>query len=140
MAPTSQVYTNQTGRFITPSSNGNNYLLILYDYDSNAILAEPLKDRTGTTILAAGYQKLHAALSTAGLRPQLQRLNNECSIALKKSSKNPSTSNLFPLMFIIATPRNAPSALSRITSLQGSVARTKSFPCTCGIASCPKPC
>ncbi|MCK7513582.1 MAG: hypothetical protein MZV70_62545 [Desulfobacterales bacterium] len=35
MEPTGQVYTDQTGRFITPSSNGNNYLLILYDYDSN---------------------------------------------------------------------------------------------------------
>jgi hypothetical protein len=64
MAPTGQVYTDQTGRFITPSSNGKNYLLILYNYDSNAILAEPLKDCTGAAILA-GYQKLHGALSAA---------------------------------------------------------------------------
>jgi hypothetical protein len=55
MTPTGQVYTNQTGRFITPSSNGNNYLLILYDYDSNAILAEPLKDHTPGTAILAGY-------------------------------------------------------------------------------------
>jgi hypothetical protein len=28
MEPTGQIYTNQTGRFVQPSSNGNNYLLI----------------------------------------------------------------------------------------------------------------
>jgi hypothetical protein len=42
MEPTGQIYTDQTGQFVTPSSNGNNYLLILYDYDSNCILAKPL--------------------------------------------------------------------------------------------------
>ena len=41
MAPTGQIYTDQTGKFITPSSNGNNYLMIVYDYDSNHIFAEP---------------------------------------------------------------------------------------------------
>jgi hypothetical protein len=40
---TGQIYTDQTGKFVTPSSTSNNYLLVLYDYDSNAILAEPMK-------------------------------------------------------------------------------------------------
>ncbi|KAI2496471.1 hypothetical protein MHU86_18012 [Fragilaria crotonensis] len=39
--------------------------------------------RTGPCILA-GYQVLHARLVAAGLRPQLQRLDNECSTALKQ--------------------------------------------------------
>jgi hypothetical protein len=38
---TGQIYTNQTGRFPTTSCRGNKYIMILYDYDSNAILAEP---------------------------------------------------------------------------------------------------
>jgi len=38
-----KIFTNQTGCFIVPSSTGNNYLLVLYDYDSNCIHAQPMK-------------------------------------------------------------------------------------------------
>jgi hypothetical protein len=41
-----QIYTDQTGIFPVVSSKGNKYIMILYDYDSNAILAQPIKDRT----------------------------------------------------------------------------------------------
>jgi hypothetical protein len=34
-----QIYTDQTGRFPMVSSKGDKYIMILYDYDSNAILA-----------------------------------------------------------------------------------------------------
>jgi hypothetical protein len=45
---TSQIYSDLPGRFVEPPSRGYNYLLIVYDYDSNnAILAEPLKNNTG---------------------------------------------------------------------------------------------
>jgi hypothetical protein len=40
-----QIYTDQTGRFLMVSSKGNKYIMILYDYDSNAILAQPIKYR-----------------------------------------------------------------------------------------------
>jgi len=33
LEPTGQIYTNQTGKFVTLSSTGNNYILILYYYD-----------------------------------------------------------------------------------------------------------
>jgi hypothetical protein len=33
-----QIYTDQAGRFPVVSSKGNTYIMILYDYDSNAIL------------------------------------------------------------------------------------------------------
>jgi hypothetical protein len=82
MEPTGQIYSDQTGRFVVPSSNGNNYLMILYDYDSNAILAEPMRTRTGKSILTA-FETLQKRLITAGLTPQLHRLDNECSDALK---------------------------------------------------------
>jgi hypothetical protein len=41
-----QIYTDRTGRFPVVSSKGNKYIMILYYYDSNAILAKPIKDRT----------------------------------------------------------------------------------------------
>jgi hypothetical protein len=38
-----QMYTDQTGRFPVVSSKGNTYIMILYDYDRNSILAQPIK-------------------------------------------------------------------------------------------------
>jgi len=80
--PLGQIYTDQTGKFPAPSSTGNNYIMVLYDHDSNAILTEPFKNRNADTILAA-FKVLHACLCRAGLRPRLQRLDNEASTALK---------------------------------------------------------
>jgi hypothetical protein len=48
-----QIYNDQTGRFPVVSSKGNKYIMILYDYDSNAILAQPIKDRTAPELLRA---------------------------------------------------------------------------------------
>ena len=39
---TGKIYTDQTGRFPVTSSQGNKYILLLYDYDTNAILTEPI--------------------------------------------------------------------------------------------------
>jgi hypothetical protein len=36
-----QIYTGQTGRFPVVSSKGNKYIMILYDYDSNASWHNP---------------------------------------------------------------------------------------------------
>jgi hypothetical protein len=48
-----QIYTDQTGRFPVVSSKGNTYIMILYDYDSNTILAQPIKDITAPELLKA---------------------------------------------------------------------------------------
>jgi hypothetical protein len=80
--PTRQIYTDQTGRFISPSSTGNHYLMILYGYDSSHIFAQPMKNRLGPIIFKA-YAVLHKRLCTAGLKPRLQRLDNECYKLLK---------------------------------------------------------
>jgi hypothetical protein len=41
LEPMGKIYTDQTGKFVQASSNSNNYLLFLYDFDRNCILAEP---------------------------------------------------------------------------------------------------
>jgi hypothetical protein len=46
-----QIYTDQTGRFPVASSKGNKYIMIVYEYDSNAILSQPIKDRTAPELL-----------------------------------------------------------------------------------------
>jgi hypothetical protein len=82
METTNQIHSDQTGRFIVPSSTGNNYMMVVYDYDSNHIFVAPFKNRTAKCLLAT-YQQLHTRLCRAGLKPRLQRLDNECSEILK---------------------------------------------------------
>eukprot|EP00978_Attheya_sp_CCMP212_P008992 scaffold21179_cov47-Attheya_sp.AAC.3 len=78
-----QIYTDQPGRFLVALSSGNLYILILYDYDSNYIHAEPMPSRSKQSILMA-YKKAIAILIKAGLRPKLQRLDNEASAVLQE--------------------------------------------------------
>jgi hypothetical protein len=54
----------------------------MYDYDSNSIHAEPMKNKTANSILTA-YKLVHQRLCAARLKPKLQRLDNECSQTLK---------------------------------------------------------
>ena len=59
---TSKAYGDITGRFPYLSSSGNQYLLITYDHDINAILTEPLNNRTGPEI-KHGWLKLNLILT-----------------------------------------------------------------------------
>jgi hypothetical protein len=77
-----QIYTDQTGRFPVVSSKGNTYIMILYDYDVNAILAQPIKDRTAPELLKA-FQITEEVLVARGLKPKLMKLDNEASKLLK---------------------------------------------------------
>jgi hypothetical protein len=71
-----QIYTDQTGRFPVVSSKGNKYIMILYDCDSNAILAQPIKNRTAPELLKA-FQFMEQELVARGLTPKLMKLDNK---------------------------------------------------------------
>jgi hypothetical protein len=77
-----QIYTDQTGRFPVVSSKGNKDIIILYDYDSNAILAKPIKDCTAHELLKA-FQSMEQELVARGLKRKLMKLDNEESKMLK---------------------------------------------------------
>ena len=64
------------------SSCGNQYLLVIYDYDSNAILAEPLKTRLAGDITKA-WMKIHNKLVTQGSSPSIYIIDNEAPLELK---------------------------------------------------------
>jgi hypothetical protein len=51
------MYTNQTGRFPKKSSCSNQYIMVLIEIDSNAILVEVMKNRTAGKMIRA-YQVL----------------------------------------------------------------------------------
>jgi hypothetical protein len=58
-------YHDLTGRFPHRSSRGNEYLLIVYDHDSNSILQSPLKNKTGAEI-KRGWVEIHERLAKGG--------------------------------------------------------------------------
>jgi hypothetical protein len=84
---TNQIYSNLTGRFPTTSLSGNKYMLILYDYDSNSILSVPMKNR-GDKEMVRAFDFLIQSLILHGLKPLLQRLDNEASLALRNYLTN----------------------------------------------------
>jgi hypothetical protein len=71
-----QIYTDQTGRFPVVSSKRNKYIMILYYYDSNAILAKPIKDITAPELLNA-FQFMEQELLARGPKPKQMKLDNE---------------------------------------------------------------
>jgi hypothetical protein len=61
-----QIYTDQTGICPVVSRKGNKYIMILYDYGSNAILAQPIKDLTAPELLKA-FKVMEQELVPRGL-------------------------------------------------------------------------
>jgi hypothetical protein len=77
-----KIYTDQTGIFPVISSKGNKYIMDSYEYGSNAILAEPIKNRTAQELLRA-IQVMEKKLTARGLQPKVVMLDNEGSQLLK---------------------------------------------------------
>ena len=77
-----QTFSNQTGEFLLPSSIGNKYIMLLYDFDTNAILVQAFPNRSAET-LCKTFSNLFNRLCTAGHCPTLHCLDNECPAELK---------------------------------------------------------
>jgi hypothetical protein len=79
---TNQIYAYLTGRFPITSLSGNKYILILCDYDSNIVLSAPMKNRGDKAMVRAFYLFIQSFI-ICGLKPSLQCLDNEASLALR---------------------------------------------------------
>ena len=91
-----KAYLDLTGRFPHKSSRGNQYILIVYDYDSNAILSAVLKTRQAAEIKRA-WLKLHTKLEQPGATPNVYIMDNEASTDLKSAmTKNKLQYQLVP--------------------------------------------
>jgi hypothetical protein len=86
MEPKNIVYSDQTGRLLHPSSTGNNYILIAYNYDSNSILLRPYKNKTAP-VLTTSIADIHQTLMKGGCKLLYHRLDNECPADLKEYFK-----------------------------------------------------
>ena len=68
-----KVYSYQTGSFYVTYIKGVKYLLILYYYDTNAILSDPLKSRNGKDVLH-DCTTYHEYLKEMVFRPKIHWL------------------------------------------------------------------
>ena len=87
---TEKAFMDLTGRFPFTSSRGNEYILIGYHYDSNAILGRALKNRQAATITKA-WKSIHEELTSAGVTPNTWILDNETSLHLQSAMKKKNT-------------------------------------------------
>ena len=61
MRPTENAFSDLTGRFLHCSSQGIEYILVVYHYDSNVILVESVKNCQAAELTIA-WEKLNAKL------------------------------------------------------------------------------
>ena len=74
--PKEITYGDQTGKFPFKSSRGNEYIMIIYDHDANAILAKAFKTRQAKT-LADTWESLYQELTRNGHTTNKFILDNE---------------------------------------------------------------
>ena len=68
-------YNDQTGRFPYRSSQGNEYIMLAYHYDTNIILLQPVKNRQAATLTTA-WNIIHNRLVIAGVTPKAYIMDN----------------------------------------------------------------
>ena len=77
-----KLYTNDTGRFPIKARSGNQYLMVAYHFDSNAILVAPFKTRKDKHRLEA-YKSIMTRLRKNGMSVNLKILDNKASSKFK---------------------------------------------------------
>ena len=76
------MYTDATGTLPIISLDGHQYYFIAYDYDSNYIFAEPIKDVKDATIVET-FQKVFETLEERGMKPTLNITDNQAVKPIK---------------------------------------------------------
>ena len=77
------MHSDLTGRFPITSLQGNKHILLIYNYDANAIIVRALKNRSDIETLKT-HEEVYELLKNRGFSPKLHVLDNEASKALKK--------------------------------------------------------
>ena len=82
-----KLYSDQTGKFPYQSSRGNNYIMVMYDDDSNGIMVEPFKIRQGKE-LATMFAKLCEKFKIHKSETNIFISDNKCSKSVKDTIKS----------------------------------------------------
>eukprot|EP00957_Ditylum_brightwellii_P075266 5719439-Ditylum_brightwellii.AAC.1 len=117
LTPKLKALLDLTGRFPYKSSRGNKYLYVLYDFDANIILSEPIPNRQAKTPVEA-WAKLYVAVSQHGHPIKHFVLDNKIGEEFKAALiKYKKTFELTLLISTNATLQKEPSTLIRFISL-----------------------
>jgi hypothetical protein len=122
---TSQIFTDQTGRFPVTSNQGHAYLVIFYVNNANVISSVPIKNCTKEELLRA-YQLAYEYLTCRGFKPLLHKMDNETSKDVEDFIKSQQM-----------TLQYTPPDIHRTNSAKRAI-RTWKNHFTAGIASLPK--
>jgi hypothetical protein len=76
------MFSNQTGQFPMHSQQGNKYIMVMVEINSNAILVEPMKSRKDEETIRA-YNTLLPRLKRTGIVPKKHILDNKVSDNMK---------------------------------------------------------
>ena len=76
------IYSDQTGRFPKTSMQGNKYIMVMVEVDSNVILVKLMKSRHDEEMTRA-YKHLMLRLERAGIKPKKHVMDNEVSDRMK---------------------------------------------------------
>ena len=72
------VITDLPGRFPFTSSKNSNYIICMYDYDSNAVWSHPIRSRESPGLII-GINACYKVLEDTNITPIIHRLDNEIS-------------------------------------------------------------
>jgi hypothetical protein len=81
------MYNNLSRLFPYMSLEGNVYYLIVYHYESNAILGLPISEFDDNTVFAA-YKTEFEFLESRGYKIKLNVMDNQCTKQIKKFLTN----------------------------------------------------
>ena len=78
-----KIATDLKVKFPVTSNMGNNYLFLLYDYESNCILIRPMNSRARCEFIRS-LMDVHEHLCTRDIKPAYIILDNEASPAFQR--------------------------------------------------------
>ena len=84
------LYTDATGALPAISLDGHQYYFVAYDYDTNFIFAEPVKDLTDDSIMHA-FDKIFSGLEQKGFKPTFNVSDNQAAKRIKAYLTNERT-------------------------------------------------
>ncbi len=82
------MFSDQTGQFPTQSLQGNKYIMVMVELDSNTILVKPMKNRKDAKMIRA-YNVLLLRLKWAGIVPKKTcpcKPSNGCTLSVDTQS------------------------------------------------------
>ena len=132
-------YRDLTSHFPIRSNHGSNYILVLYNYDSNSILVEPLKNHSVQKFYDPTANYMSTSLHVASHHSFTLWTMKHPPCSNPTSPPNILSTNSYPHTSIIGMLPKEPFTHSKITSLLAWLVLTSTHPSPAGVVSYHRP-